>query len=205
MVSHSLPRKGGESAGRAGLELLGESSGAGLGPPGPGPATPSVLSAGRPLEVREELGQCLFLVWNGVTRGASHPFHSWHLAHQRRGAGDGEELPAEPWASQHGWVKTLSQARLTFPRGTRASHPGPAPGLPLLPSVALGPRALSQLPGAARFLGRQLSAHAQSPLGVSPRAGSPDPIHTGREGRHPPAYLEPYSYRVPYPTTSSCS
>lgn len=54
---------------------------------------------------------------------------------------------------RRGWVTTLSQARLTFPRGTQASHPGPAPGLPLLPSVALGPRAVSQLPGDARLPG----------------------------------------------------
>lgn len=91
--------------------------------------------------------------------------------HQRKGGRDGR-------SRLHGWVNTPSQARLTFPRGNGALHPSPELGLPLLPRVALGPRAGSQLPGAAQFLGRQLPAHAQSPLGESPRAPEP-------QGRRP--------------------
>lgn len=117
------------------------------------------------------------------------------------GPGLGRSPSAEPWASQRGRVTTLSQARLTFPRGTKASHLGPATGLPLLPGVALGPRAVSQLPGAARFLGRQLSAHAHFPLGASPRAGSPDPTHTGRKGAHLPTW-SPTAIRSP---TTPCA
>lgn len=117
-----------------------------LGPPEPSPATPYLLSPGRALEVTEglatRLGQRLFLVWDTVMSGASPPRSVAGALPPEKGLLRGEELPAEPWASQHGWVKTLSQARLTFPRGTRAWPAPPA-------QVALGPRASSQLPRAA--------------------------------------------------------
>lgn len=70
------------------------------------------------------------------------------------------------------WVKTASQARLTFPRGTRASHPSPVPA-----QHGAGP-------GGRRPAPRGCPALAGSPPGVSPRAGSPDSMYKGRADAH---------------------
>ena len=83
------------------------------------------------------------------------------------------------------WVKTASQARLTFPRGTRASHPSPVPA-----QHGAGPRGKRLAPWGCPAL-------VWSPPGVSPRAGSLTP--RTKEGQVLTSYLEPCSSPVPRP------
>lgn len=103
----------------------------------------------------------------------------------------------EPWASQHGWVETLSQARLTFPRGARAWPAPPA-------WVALGPRASSQLPGAARLLGKQLLHMLRPHSGGAPGQAALTRTHPPAAGalqlQHPLPHALPALSNGPTPS-----
>lgn len=132
-----------------------------------------------------ELGQCLFLVLGMVCPGASPPPSTAGALSTREGGWG----PGGGASRAHGlplsWVKTASQARLTFPRGNRASHPSPVPAQH------------GAAPWGRRPALRGCPALARSPLGVSPRAGSPTPCT--KEGQVLTSYLESCSSLVPGP------
>lgn len=119
-----------------------------------------------------ELGQCLFLVLGMVCPGASPPPSTAGALSTREGGWGPGGGASRAWGLPLSWVKTASQVRLTFPRGTRASHPSPVPA-----QHGAGPRGRRPAP-------RGCPALARSPLGVSPRAGSPDSMYKGRAGAH---------------------
>lgn len=149
---------------------------------------------GRPLEVREGLGQCPFLVWSGMTRGFPTPSTAGTLPTRGGGAGAGEEPPAGL-----GHDAEPGQADLSQGNSSLTSRPSAWPAPPA--QCGAGPEGGQPAPWGCPTPGGRGEVTAFCTCSVSSRARSPDPISTGREGTH----LEPHNSRVPYPTTASCS